>query len=255
MSDDLQKYLEQESADAERGFKIGVIALVVIAVVLVAYFQWLKSAVAEMTEPGNVAALITGEVRRNIPAATNALKKGLSESAPDVIEAVVDTVLMETVPALRSGAEALFRDYSRELTTLGVEASGKVFESVVKESKDELRAKMSSDPGMYTTSSLASDLQGFIDREMDKRLNSMPEESMGLKLNQSLVALRNINGRLRSMASGKGKTRKDELGRRLIATWWTMLSSLEPDKTAAEKMLDSRLKPLTHPAGSEDKEK
>ena len=255
MSENLQSYMEQEIASGERGFKTGIIVLIVVVVVLVAYFQWLKSAVADMLEPGNVAALVTNEVRRNIPTASNALKTSLSESAPDVIDAVVDAVLLNTVPTMRRTVEGMFQDYARELTTLGVEATEKIFEGIVKDQKDLLRERISSAPGLYTSEKIVADLQAFIDRELHKRLNTVPEETMQLKLNQSLIALRNINGRLQAMATGKAKSRKDELGRRLITTWWSVLSNLEPDRTAAEKMLDATKKPVTAPKGKAEDRK
>ncbi len=253
MSDDLHNYLDQEVAAGERGYKTGIIVLVVIAVVLVAYFQWLKSAIAEMVEPGNIASLVTGEVRKNIPVASKALTKSLSEAAPDVIETVVDTVLENSVPTLRRAVEDMFKTYARELTLFGVEATAKIFETLIKDQKDMLRERKTAEPGVYTSERIVSDLQAYISREMGKRLNSVPEETIGTQLHQSLIALRNINGRLQTMASGKAKTRKDELGRRLITTWWSMLSDLEPDKTAAEKILDSRKMPVTSPAGKEEK--
>jgi hypothetical protein len=255
MSDDLHNYMEQEIASAARGFKTGIIVLVVLVVVLIAYFQWLKSAVADMIEPGNVAALVTNELRRNIPTASNALKSGLTASAPDVIDAVVNTVLENAVPTMRRAIEDMFQDYARELTHFGVEATAKIFEGIVKDQKELLRERISSAPGLYTSEKIVADLQSYIDRELHKRLNTVPEETTQLKLNQSLVALRNINARLQTMATGKAKSRKDELGRRLITTWWSVLNDLEPDKTAAEKMLETTKMPVTAPKGKEEDKK
>jgi hypothetical protein len=238
-------YLEQEIASAERGFKTGAIALVVIAIILVVYFQWLKARVTEMTEPGNIAALVESELRRSIPDVRDSMKTSLKRSAPELIAFVADTVVGNTVPMLRAAVEKLFKDYSRELVLLGVEATEKIFEQLIKENKDALRLRISAAPGMFTTERLVDDLDAMIQRELATRLNTEPEETVGFKLNQSLVALRNINSRLQEMASQRNLSRKDLLGKKLITTWWTLLQNLEPDKTAAEKMLDARMKPLS----------
>ncbi len=246
-------YLEEEIASAERGFKTGVIGLIVIALILIAYFQWLKARVTEMVEPGNVAALVTGEIRSNIPSVRDSLKTELKQRTPELVTFVADTVIHETVPMLRSAVEGLFKDYSQELVTLGVEATEKVFEELVRENKDSLRERISSAPGMYTTERLVDDLDAMFQRQFALRLNSVPEETVGFKLHQSLIALRNINARLREMASKRSLSRKDRLGKQLITTWWTLLQSLEPDKTAAEKILEGRKMPITPEAIEERK--
>ncbi len=244
MSTSVQGYLEQEIAAGERSAKIGMIGLIVVAIILVCYFQWLRGTITEITEPGNIAALMMSEVKRNIPAAREATKDGLRQGAPQLVSSVVDTVLDKAIPSMRAAVDGLFRDYARELTTLGVESTGKVFEEIVKEHSDELRAKISIEPGMYTTENLVKDLEGLVKREFVTRLNSIPEETAGAKLRASLVALRNINARLRTLAQ-KSDTRTDELGRKLITTWWSMLQNLEPDKSAAEKMMEGRPMPKT----------
>ena len=253
MNANAHDYLEAEIASAERGFKTGVIALIVIALILIVYFQWLKARVSEMIEPGNVAALVTGEVRTNIPKVRDSLKASLQKSTPELVTFVADTVIDETVPMLRSAVEGLFKDYSQELVVLGAEATEKVFEEIVRENKDALRERISSGPGMYTTERLVDDLDAMFQRQFALRLNTVPEETVGFKLNQSVIALRNINARLQEMANKSSLSRKDHLGKQLITTWWSLLQDLEPDKTAAEKVLEGRKMPITPDAIKERK--
>lgn len=246
MSNDLREYLEQEVAASERSFKIGVILLAVTAVILIAYFTWLKNRVAEMTKPDNVAELMLSEVRRNLPTAADALKKNLASSAPEITGMVVDTVVDRTVPMMRITAEKLFNQYSIELATIGVDGAQKVFEQIVIENKDKLKERADTAAGMYTSDNLMADLTRQINEEMGQRLNSLPQETLGFKLDQSVVALRNINHRLKELASSKNLDRKDQLGRQLISTWWTLLQQAETENTTAtEKMLEDRPKMKT----------
>ncbi len=240
MSVDISDYLTAEIAAGEKSYRFGLIGLGIVALLLIVYFQWLSGQVKEITSPGNVAAVALTTVRSNIPSVRDSLKKNLKQSAPELVQFVSDTVLDKTVPMLRGVVEGLFREYSRELTHFGVEATAKVFEEIIKEQKDELRERISLAPGVYTTEQLISDLDGFIAREFVRRLNDSPTETTAFKLKQSAVALRNINARLQSMAKAAPNTKKDALGRKLITTWWTLLQNIEPTETAAEKMLSAR---------------
>jgi hypothetical protein len=47
------------------------------------------------------------------------------------------------------------------------------------------------------------------------------------------------------MSNAKRVTREDELGRKLITTWWTFLNRHDSSDDAQTKMLDTVMKPVT----------
>ena len=90
MSKETQDYLQKEVAELQRGFKFTIGALVLITVLLVGYFEWLKGMVSEIVEPKNLSTLAVSEVRRNLPAARIALETNLTGAAPEVVEFVAE---------------------------------------------------------------------------------------------------------------------------------------------------------------------
>lgn len=246
MSDtNVSQYLEGELAEHQRSFKLGVVAMILVSILIVGYFQWLKGAVAEMIAPQNIATLMVSEVKRNLPTARDAMEQNLKKAAPEVITFIADSVMDEALPMVTQAARALFRDYSRELTNFGTLAASQVFEGIVTDHKVELaKSKETAEAGFYSPDKIAAGLNGLIEGELGRRMNDRPEESVGTKLDESLNALKNINRHLGELAHKKKTTREEDLGRKLITTWWTFLNQSEPQGDAAAQLLDSTTQTL-----------
>ena len=142
---------------------------------------------------------------------------------------------------MRKGVTALFREYSRELTRFGVESTGRIFEEIVVQNKDQIKLDAERAPGKFTTENYVAALDRIIQSELGKRLTETPTESAHMMLDRSLEALQNINSRLRQMARSRNLSRHDELGRRLITTWWTLLQKIEVEGSQSEKLIKRKL--------------
>ena len=247
MSDQVSQYLGSETAGLRKGFKVSLVALVLIALVMVGYFEWLKGKTAEILAPANISNLLVGEVKRQLPTARDAMSQSLKTAAPDVIRFVIQTVMDEALPMVRDAATALFKEYSRELAGFGTLAAVQSFEQIVQMSQTELaKAKETAEPGFYTPDLITAKLTKQIEAELAKRMNDRPEETAGTKIRESLNALHNINDRLKGMAGQKSLSRKDELGKKLITTWWTFLNRADPIVSAEDAMLNKSTKmPIT----------
>jgi len=243
MTQETQDYLAAEVAELEKGHKITLVAMVLIAVVLFGYFQWMKSMVAEILAPQNLSTLMVSEVRRNLPTARIALQTNLKAAAPEVIEFVANSVLDEALPMMSESARALFRDYSRELAGYGRLAAVQTFTEIVKAHKTELaKAKETAEAGFYTPDLISANLTKTIDAELANRITDSPVESLASKLDESVNALHNINRKLNDLSGKKSLTRKEELGRKLITTWWTFLNRSDGPDSAQDKLLDTTTK-------------
>ena len=243
MSNEMSDYLEQEVAALDRSFKLGVGAMLVLTVVLIGYFQWLKGMVEEITTPESLSTVVVSEVKRNLPAARLSLEQNLTAAAPDVIGFIAEGVLDEALPLMTDSARALFRDYSRELAGYGRLAVLQSFEAIVKDHRAALaKAKATAEPGMYTPDVISQNLSKTLDAELGNRITDTPRESLANKLDDSVVALRNINRKLQSMSKQGKLTRKEELGRKLITTWWTFLNRSDGAGDAASRMMDKGVK-------------
>ena len=141
---------------------------------------------------------------------------------------------------------ALLKDYSRELTGYGTLAVTQVFQEIVRDHRAALAAAATQgEVPLYSPNEIAGDLATLIEKELGKRLSEQPEETLSAKLEKSLVALKNINTELERMSNAKRTTREDDLGRKLITTWWTFLNRHENSDDAQTKMLDTVMKPVT----------
>ncbi len=247
MTQETQDYLESEVAALQKGYKMALVAMVLVTIVMIGYFQWLKSMAAEILAPQNLSTLMVSEVRRNLPTARYALQTNLTDAAPEVIEFVANSVLDEALPMMSESARALFRDYSRELAGYGKLAAVQSFTEIVKTHKTELaKARTTAEPGFYTPDRISENLGKTIDAELANRITESPEESLATKLDESVNALHNINRKLGELSRKKKLSRKEELGRKLITTWWTYLNRNDGPDSAQEALLDSTTKrPIT----------
>ena len=119
MSNTTNDYLASETAELQKSFKMGLVAMALITVLLLGYFHWMKSMLTEIIAPQSLSTLMVSEVRRNLPTARIALQTNLTAAAPEVIEFVANGVLDEALPMMSESARALFREYSRELAGFG----------------------------------------------------------------------------------------------------------------------------------------
>ena len=60
-----------------------------------------------------------------------------------------------------------------------------------------------------------------------------------------MKALRNINDQLKRLARKRDISREDQMGKRLITTWWTFLNRGDLPETTEEAMLNNVPLPVT----------
>ena len=152
----------------------------------------------------------------------------------------------EAIPLVTSAAAALLKDYSRELTGYGTLAVTQVFQEIVRDHRAALeKSAEGGEVARFSPNEIAAGLSSLIEKELGKRISESPEETLSAKLDQSLAALTNINVELDRLSKGKKGSRQDELGRKLITTWWTFLNRHESSADAETQMLDRVMKPVT----------
>lgn len=221
--DEIVDHLESEVAHLHRRTLVAAIVWVVLAIVVVVYMRWLGGAIAEATEPPQLAQFTVNEVKRSLPEVRETLQKTLAENVPEVIQSAMSMVIEQTIPRLRKEGEALFSEHARQIAGLGVTLATDAFETVLRDHGDELRARSESEPGELTNAALMTNLDRLVSRELEKKTSDQPVETVGYKLDRSATALRNIDARLKQLASGERLSRQDELGRRFIGMWWQSL--------------------------------
>jgi hypothetical protein len=230
---DVQENLQQELDKAERSLRNTLIAMGIVSVVVMGYFGWMRSQLAELLEPENVAEFVVNETRRSLPGASQALRDNLKSGAPDVVKFVMSSVLDGVLPMVQKELRSNLESYSTEVATLGTNGMLEVFREVVRTHKDEL---MSAEPADSDTIALA--LAGHIERELDAKMTDAQGETVKAKLDQSVVALERINDQLERMSKGRHLSREDELGKRFITTWWTFLDQNKGELPGADLLAE-----------------
>jgi hypothetical protein len=230
MNDVTTSYLQNEVTKAEKRLRITVIAMAIVAVVLIGYFQWIKSLVAEIIEPENVSEFVSNELRRNLPEARTSLQAGLVEAAPDMVHYVMQTVVEQVLPAVTESVSNVVKRYSQEAAIVGGEGVLAAFKSTLQECKAaQLKAKGAPVPSTIADATVAC----FKDR-YDAQLDKGAEAILGGELTASAKALNNLNSQLKGLASRSKLSREDELGKQLVTTWWTFLDRNHPELAAPD---------------------
>lgn len=237
-NDAATKYLQDELRKLEKRFQVLLVAMGIVLVVVVGYFQWIKSQTAELLQPDSLGEFMVNEVRRGLPDASESLKQAMRDQAPDVVRFVVQHVVDGVFPIIRAGVEDGMKEYSKQLTAYGADRAMEAFEEVVRTYKTELGQGTDADED-----SLAMRLNDLIQVELEKKVVDESGESLQSKLDQSAVALRRINTKLQDLARQKNLTRQQELGKRLITTWWTFLERNRGDLPAGQLLMEVPLEP------------
>ncbi len=245
MKDQLKSYVQAEIAKGQRQLRWGMVAFGAVMAILLFTFGAIRSQFTEVIAPSNLAEVAVSEVRRNLPAARDLVEKQLRAAAPAIVRYVADTSVEHAAPMLREGVEAIFDSYSRDLVAYSIKAGDRVFEKMIKQFRGDLADRVrTSVPGRYTPDAIAHELDTAMKQSFEARLESEPKESMGFKLERSVAALHNINAKLKSMAASKSPSRKEQLSKRLIATWWSVVSRSEVPENAVEGMMRGSRTPI-----------
>jgi hypothetical protein len=227
-NENVESYLQAELATAERRFRIGAIALAIVAVFLLGYFAWIKSLVTDMLEPNNVAEVVAGELRRNLPGASAALQTTLVEASPDLVRFVMQQVVDGVLPALTDGVAEQLTLYAQEAARVGGEGVLTAFSATVQECKASRPARAK------TLEALEAHMTGCVRARYEAHLDAATESILGGKLSASAQALERLNSELKSLASRRNLDRQDEIGKQLVTAWWSFLDRNHPELSAQD---------------------
>jgi hypothetical protein len=216
---EVTSYLQNELDKARRRLRVTLIAMGVVSVVMIGYFEWIKSLTDEILEPDNVADLVVNELRGNLPQAGQVLRDGLVSSAPDMVRFVMQQVVDSALPAITESLSAEVKRYSQEAARVGKEGVLSAFTTTLRECKASVaKRKKPMDEAAWTEHATAC-----VRSDYEKQLDAAAADVLGGELTASAQTLNKLNTRLKSLATRKQLTRQDELGKQLVTTWWTFL--------------------------------
>jgi hypothetical protein len=199
---------------------------------------YMASFVKEVSQPTNLAELAAGVVETNLPAMTQATEAMIKRETPRMIEFVGDTVSREVPLLLRNMVEKATSDYSGKLAVFAVGKYSEAFDAVVTGTRTDIERAVQTD--------IDTDREKFIRQALDKQLEmaiqnlgkgQMGDDPLFQKIEESHVALGNLNKRLRTMSKADPKKmgRRDQLTKRFLGTFWRFIQQENPDVLATDE--------------------
>lgn len=227
MDNDVTTYLQTELGKMQRKFRVAGIAMAILVVFLIGYFQWITTLTAEMLEPENIAEFVTNELRGNLPAAADTLSDTLVAASPEMVRFVMQQVMDGVMPAITETVGAQLKDLSLEAANIGSQGVTAAFTSTMDKCTSAAPKR-----GKTDAISVSEQLHECVQKTMPAELDTASAAILGDKLSASAAMLRQIDGKLQTLANKPKLDREEALGKQLVTTWWSFLERNHPDIAA-----------------------
>ena len=218
-------YLQTELDKMQRKLRIGGIAMLVVLVLMFAYFQWITRLTAEIFEPENIAEVATNELKKNLPGAADTLGTTLVSAAPYMVRFVLQQVMDGVLPAITQTVTEQLQALSGEAANIGSRGVTAAFTATINKCNAALPKPKKGKPDPVA---ISEQLDKCVQKTMPAELDAAATDILGDKLTASAAMIRQIDAKLKSLASKPNPDREDELGKQLVTTWWTFLEQNHP---------------------------
>lgn len=230
MSDDvkiLSEYLQAETDQNEKSFKLGIILFTVLTLVIVGYFWAIRVMIGELITPESITTIAVQVVDDNLPVAQDSIEGSIKGVIPDVVKFTMDAVIDKSVPTMRGKAERYLSDHAGSLAMYTSDVTGDAFVSILKKNRDTFKPDEVPTKQAIVASLKASmkiELAADLQTRLEESADSPDGESAAHKLHKSAAALRNINAKLNSLAAmDEGGDRKTKMNKKIVGAWWGWL--------------------------------
>jgi hypothetical protein len=219
---DVETYVREQTRKAERTFRIATIAMGLLLVIVFGYFQWIKSELAAVLAPESIAELVVNQARAALPEVGDALEANVRSEAPAIVRFALHQAVDHVLPLLGQMFEATLDEHGREVARIAAADAEQAFDTVLAQHVAE-RGKGAKKPVT------AAQLSSVVAARYAAALDDVAAEEITKRLEQAGGTLKGIDARLAALASRPIASREDQLGRRLIMTWWTFLDRGRPE--------------------------
>ena len=239
--DELCDFVANEDDGTEKRVRILLIALGVVGLILTGSFAYSNSQLRELTEPETLAKrlYVTMDAQKNTFA--RQLKQVLIEATPELARFIRVQVIDEGVPYLAQKSEQVLNEYMDELITLTRAQLEIAFDEVVRDNRDTIRAAVTQEERSADWPATA--LRPMRDKLHDRltsNADGKPTET-GNAIQKNLVALRNLNKRLKKLSGKKlsKMSRQERLTSRLLNVFWQYSQSRKPSEVDSKQAAGS----------------
>ncbi len=221
---DLAEFIEREAVDSKKAIKTQLIILGVVSLILLAYFMILNGEIRKATEPKELAKQAAVIVDDNVPDLGQMLEDVLNESTPQVAQFIGTQAIKQGIPFLVDQSEAVLSEYMTASTRETANWLDAAFQQLLQENKAVFIEMLKSEnlqgaalDSRLVMKPLLAELRKTFHNNADQS-----ETEARVAVRQSLVALHNINARLKRLASmdPEEMTAREAKSARLLRTWW-----------------------------------
>lgn len=210
----LRNYVREELGRARAGFRRTLAVGCLLLLIAFTYLSWMRSSVAELLTPENLADLVTGVSLSAIPEGSKVLEDHLEDAAPHLADAI-GTQINDAIPILRQSIE----HHVGELIDGLVRASAA---DLATDLKQQI-AKVKAGTPAARMNSATNSLIVALDKASHSNGPAAPDDVVMGKtfrgFDDSLRTLKEVHAGLRNTLEGTPRTPEQKLERRLIETW------------------------------------
>ena len=211
-------YLQNELRSAQKTFRTARIAMAVVLVVFVAYFQWMKSALAEVLMPDSIAEFAVNQANIALPVLTETLTLNLKDEAPGLVRYVLHEGVNQILPHAVETFQTSLNEYGNEVNTLAAANSPAALRAVLRAHKADSAVVKHEDPAL-----LAARLSLYVETHMSSQLDAVTKQASKARLEATSQTIKKLDAELVSMASQPSGDHSGALGKNLITTWWSFV--------------------------------
>ena len=232
----LNAIMDKRNSRLERTFKINILVGLVVVCFIIVYMNWVYSEFQENMKPGILADVVTAEVTTRIPTFSRELEAKLKKEAPGIVTAIKNTVVNESIPALRKAIQDELTKFLDEFFRTAPDVfNEEVYLALLTANKDRITAVMAKD---FTDRKAADAFEKELEKALAANLAKNPTETLSKKLDKTVSALTNINKGLKRLSTGGKLSKGETLMKQLISSWWTMFEGT--DKLTKHDLKDAK---------------
>jgi hypothetical protein len=233
----LRSHIEAEATRLHKERRSGLIFGVIVILVVAGYMTWLDRQAAYWSQPENLALTATGLVEAYIPSMKRAASDTIRAEAPALARYVGDSVSSEVPRLVRGMVSAMVSQYADKLADYAVDKYTEAFAAVIDGARTDIAKAIETDSNQEQERLIVVAIEKQVD-VMAKHVEegSLAADPLYVQIEKSHHALASLNKRLQKLVAQDDKkaTRKDQLTKRFLGTFWRFVQQENPDVKATE---------------------
>ena len=211
------RYIHSELAAARKSLRLTQIGGTLLTLGTILYLGYITTTLQSAMQPDNAAQIATGVIADKVTTQAETMAEQAKQQVPKMISGLPDYALKQ-MPEYRGQLERqIDSDVNTNLEAASKQMDGH-FDEFVGANKTEIAALLKDGNDKAATHQLAIALQG----EFEKFLKETPTsdkspETAQQKIDQTLVALQQVNTQLARLATNKGLSPEEQKMRRAVA--------------------------------------